>query len=129
MRFFQNQRTEQLLRHLEEFCKRGRGQQNLAAIYCQCSPSTVCDWLHGRKQPTGEQALALRDLLYSGNPTRYWRPIRICNTPKPPYHFKKVVTVLDREFFQSKSYTLEAKQEFVVELIHWLENQRKNLRA
>jgi len=67
-------RTEQLLRYLEEFCKRGRGQQKKAAIYCHCSASTVCDWLHGRKKPTGEQALALHDLLYSGDATKYWRP-------------------------------------------------------
>jgi hypothetical protein len=43
--------------------------------------------------------------------------------------FKNLVATLEREFFHSRSITLEAKQEFITELINWLENQRKNLRG
>jgi hypothetical protein len=42
--------------------------------------------------------------------------------------FKNLVGMLDREFFQSKEITREAKQEFITQLINWLENQRKNIR-
>jgi hypothetical protein len=40
---------------------------------------------------------------------------------------KNLVAMLDRDFFQSKSVTREAKLEFITELIKWLENQRKHL--
>jgi hypothetical protein len=43
--------------------------------------------------------------------------------------FKNLVTVLEGEFFGSKDITLEAKEAFITELISWLENRRKNLRA
>jgi hypothetical protein len=43
--------------------------------------------------------------------------------------FKNLTAILQHDFFQSKSYTLEAKQQFIADLISWLETQRKNLRS
>lgn len=45
------------------------------------------------------------------------------------YSFKQITAMLDREFFESKSVTLEAKTQFASELISWLEARKKNLRA
>jgi hypothetical protein len=42
--------------------------------------------------------------------------------------FKNLVATLQSEFFGSKEYSREAKEQFITELINWLENQRKNLR-
>jgi hypothetical protein len=42
---------------------------------------------------------------------------------------KKLTASLQHDFFQSKSYTLAAKQQFITDLINWLETQRKNLRS
>jgi hypothetical protein len=43
--------------------------------------------------------------------------------------FKNLVTILESGFFSSKDITSEAKEAFIAELITWLENRRKNLRA
>jgi hypothetical protein len=43
--------------------------------------------------------------------------------------FKNLVATLEHDFFGSPAYTLEAKQEFITELINWLENTRRNLRS
>jgi transcriptional regulator with XRE-family HTH domain len=57
-----------LLDALARHCKQYRGAQRKVAEYCQCSPSTVSDWLHGRVKPTGEQVLAILDLLHLVGP-------------------------------------------------------------
>jgi hypothetical protein len=44
------------------------------------------------------------------------------------FYYKKFVQVLDRHFFGSVDYTLEAKLEFIDELIRYLEAQKGNLR-
>ena len=44
-------------------------------------------------------------------------------------NFKQLVALLEREFFQSREITRQAKLEFITALIDWLENQKKNLRA
>jgi hypothetical protein len=41
--------------------------------------------------------------------------------------FKNLVAALQHDFFGSKEYSLEAKEQFIDELIKWLETQRKNL--
>jgi hypothetical protein len=41
----------------------------------------------------------------------------------------KVKDKLERDFFQSTQYTLEAKERFIEELIAWLETMRKKLRS
>jgi hypothetical protein len=43
--------------------------------------------------------------------------------------FKNLVATLQHDFFGSKEYTLEAKEQFIDELINWLQTQRKNLRS
>jgi hypothetical protein len=43
--------------------------------------------------------------------------------------FKNLTAALEHDFFASKSYTLAAKQQFITDLINWLETQRKNLRS
>ena len=45
------------------------------------------------------------------------------------YGFKNLAAMLDHDFFQSKAITRETKLEFIAELMKWLENKKKNLRA
>ena len=60
---YQSERLKRLLAALRTECSRRRGRQQMVAFYCQTTPSTVSDWLHARKNPTGEQVLCLLDFL------------------------------------------------------------------
>jgi transcriptional regulator with XRE-family HTH domain len=57
------QRTAQLLTMLRTWCEQERGRQTQVAKILEVGPSTVADWLSGRRQFTGEQSLAVQDFL------------------------------------------------------------------
>jgi hypothetical protein len=63
-----SQRTAKLLERLKIWCAEERGRQAEAARFVQTTPQTVNDWLAGRKQLTGEQALALQAFLAKQRP-------------------------------------------------------------
>jgi predicted XRE-type DNA-binding protein len=58
-----SQRTAQLLETLRVWCQERRGRQTQVARILNVRPSTVSDWMSGRRQFTGEQALAVSDFL------------------------------------------------------------------
>jgi hypothetical protein len=43
--------------------------------------------------------------------------------------YKEIVSRLDREFFENKEFSIEAKREVITELSKWVENKKKNLGA
>jgi hypothetical protein len=57
------QRTAQLLKMLRTWCEQERGRQTQVAKILEVGPSTVADWLSGRRQFTGEQSLKVQDFL------------------------------------------------------------------
>lgn len=44
-----------------------------------------------------------------------------------PYYFRLVVRVLEAKFFASADLTRQTKMDFIIELIKWLENQKRNI--
>ena len=58
-----SQRTTQLLKTLKAWCEKKYGRQSEVAKILGVRPSTVSDWFAGRKQLTGDQVLAIQDLL------------------------------------------------------------------
>ena len=58
-----SERTTKLMEDLKSWCSRERGRQAEVARAIETTPQTVNDWLSGRKQLTGEQALALQEFL------------------------------------------------------------------
>jgi transcriptional regulator with XRE-family HTH domain len=56
-------RTSQLIEILRAWCKEKWGRQVKVAKILGVGHSTVADWLSGRRQPTGEQALALYEFM------------------------------------------------------------------
>jgi transcriptional regulator with XRE-family HTH domain len=55
--------TDRLLAQLKEYCAAERGRQTAVAEAIGVSRQRINDWLSGRVQPTGEQALALLEFL------------------------------------------------------------------
>ena len=56
-------RTEKLLRALSYWCAQGYGRQSEVARLLNVSPQQFNDWLKGRTQLTGEQALAIQEFM------------------------------------------------------------------
>jgi hypothetical protein len=56
-------RTQQLVAQLRIWCEEKRGRKTQVAKILDVTPSTVSDWFARRKQLTGEQALAIQELL------------------------------------------------------------------
>jgi hypothetical protein len=69
-------RTEAVLVQLRRWCDAERGRRALVAQICECTPSTVSDWLSDppRKQPTSEQILAVFELLVQPGKMRWGDP-------------------------------------------------------
>lgn len=57
------QRTAMLISVLKLWCAEKHGRQAQASKILCLGGSTLRDWLSGRRQPTGEQALALSEFL------------------------------------------------------------------
>jgi predicted XRE-type DNA-binding protein len=57
------QRTAQLMEALRDWCGQKRGRPTAVSKMLGITPSQVSDWFAGRRQMTGEQALAVSDLL------------------------------------------------------------------
>jgi transcriptional regulator with XRE-family HTH domain len=57
------QRTAQLLEILRLWCRKERGRQTQVARVLGIRPSTVADWMSGRRQFTGEQSMAVNEFL------------------------------------------------------------------
>jgi hypothetical protein len=55
--------AQALLAELSVWCNAAHGRQSLVAKEVGTTPQTVNDWLNGRKQMTGEQALRIQALL------------------------------------------------------------------
>jgi len=57
------ERTKKLLSELEAWCNREYGRRSEVARVLEVSPQAVSNWLSGRQELTGEQALALLEFL------------------------------------------------------------------
>ena len=57
------ERTAQLLETLRSWCREKRGRQTQVARILGVGPSTVSDWMTGRRKFTGEQSLSVSDFL------------------------------------------------------------------
>jgi transcriptional regulator with XRE-family HTH domain len=58
-----NPRIRRLLVELRGWCTQERGRQAAVARAMGVFPQTVSDWFSEKKQPTGEQALAIQEFL------------------------------------------------------------------
>ena len=58
-----NRRIRQLLAELKAWCDQKHGRRVEAAAFLGVKPSAVSDWFYERKHHTGEQALAIQELL------------------------------------------------------------------
>jgi len=56
-------KDQELITQLRTWCGRKWGRQSQVSQKLGVSPQAVCDWLAGRKNMTGHQALLLEDLL------------------------------------------------------------------
>jgi hypothetical protein len=56
-------RTKKLLSALEAWCDREFGRRSEVARILEVSPQAVTNWFAGRQELTGEQALAIQELL------------------------------------------------------------------
>jgi hypothetical protein len=56
-------RTTQLLKTLREWCEEEKGRQTKVAHILGVPPSAVADWFGSRRQMTGEQALAVQEIV------------------------------------------------------------------
>ena len=60
---YRSEPLKRLLNALRKHCSLSRGRQARVAFSLNASPSTISDWFHGRKNPTGEQVLSIVYLL------------------------------------------------------------------
>ena len=58
-----NPRLIILLNELRQWCTEERGRQAEVARFLGVFPQAVSDWFAEKKQPTGEQALAIQEFL------------------------------------------------------------------
>ena len=58
-----NPRIRSLLNDLRQWCTQERGRQAEVARFLGVFPQAVSDWFADKKQPTGEQALAILEFL------------------------------------------------------------------
>lgn len=56
-------RIERLLAEFRNWCAQKRGRQSEAAVLLGVQPQVVSNWFAGSQRPTGEQALAIIELL------------------------------------------------------------------
>jgi transcriptional regulator with XRE-family HTH domain len=64
---------DRLLARLKDYCEAGRVRQTGAAEAIGVSRQRINDWLSGRVQPTGEQALALLEFLERAESTDHMK--------------------------------------------------------
>ena len=58
-----NPRVRKLLDELQQWCAQEWGRQSEVARMLGVFPQAVSDWFLGKKQPTGEQVLAIQEFL------------------------------------------------------------------
>jgi transcriptional regulator with XRE-family HTH domain len=58
-----NPRVRNLLNELRQWCTQQHGRQSEVARVLGVFPQAVSDWFLDKKQPTGEQVLAIQEFL------------------------------------------------------------------
>jgi len=75
-------RTTELLEILRAWCKEKRGRQTQVARILGVRPSTVADWMSGRRSFTGEQSLSVNEFLRTVY--AYQKPVEEPSNPGDP---------------------------------------------